>query len=233
MLTLAIDTSTKTGSVALLKSASILAECFTNAGINHSETLLPTIETVLSVGGVEIGEVDLFALTTGPGSFTGLRIGASTVKGLALATGKPVVGVSTMDALALNVADSTITICPMLDARKREVYTARYRPVKNGMPEKLESEKVVDAEEFLKSLNEDVIFLGDGAKNYVGLIREILPDRSCFASPHLQYVKASAVGLIGMKKFSDGDILELMTFTPQYLRLSEAEVKKVAEAGRK
>ena len=104
MLTLAIDTSTKTGSVALLDSSSVLAECLINVGMNPSETLLPVIERILSVAGVEIVGVDLLALTVGPGSFTGLRIGASTVKGLALAADKPVVGVSAMDALALNVA---------------------------------------------------------------------------------------------------------------------------------
>lgn len=228
MLTLAIDTSTKTGSVALLRNDSILAECLINLGINHSETLLPTIKTILSVAGVETEEVALFAFTAGPGSFTGLRIGASTVKGLALATGKPVVGVSTMDALALNVANSTITICPMLDARKKEVYTALYRPSRDNLPEKIGRDRVVDPEEFLKGLNGDVIFLGDGVRNYVGLIKKILHGRSHFAPPHLQHVKASAVGLIGMKKFSKGDILDLIAFVPQYLRLSEAEMKNVA-----
>ena len=225
MLTLAIDTSTKTGSVALLDSDSVLAECLINVGMNHSETLLPAIERILSVAGVEIVGVDLLALTVGPGSFTGLRIGASTVKGLALAADKPVVGVSAMDALALNVANSTITICPMLDAGKKEVYTALYMPGRRGIPEKIGREMVVDPEEFLKGIDEEVIFLGDGARNYFKLIKKILPDKSYFVLPHLQYIKASAVGFLGMNKFSEGETLDLMTFTPQYLRLSEAEVK--------
>ncbi len=229
MLTLAIDTSTQSGSVALLNSDSVLGECLINVGINHSETLLPAIERILSVAGTEIAEVDLFALTVGPGSFTGLRVGASTVKGLALAANKPVVGVSSIDALALNVANSTITICPMLDARKKEVYTALYRPDRRGMPEKIVEEVVVDPETFLKGIDEEVIFLGNGARNYRGLIKEILPDRSYFALSHLQYIKASAVGLLGMNKFIGGDILDIMTFTPQYLRLSEAEMKRVAD----
>ncbi|GAJ17273.1 unnamed protein product, partial [marine sediment metagenome] len=93
------------------------------------------------------------------------------------------------------------------------------------LPEKIGEERVVEPEEYLKGLDEEVIFLGDGARKYVRLIEEILPDKSFFASPHLQYIKASAVALIGMKKFSGGDTLDIMTFTPQYLRLSEAEKK--------
>jgi tRNA threonylcarbamoyladenosine biosynthesis protein TsaB len=228
MLILAVDTSTQSGSVALLKGDSVLAECLINVGINHSKTLLPAIERILSLGVAKIAEVDLFALTIGPGSFTGLRVGASTVKGLALGADKPVVGVSSMDALALNVANSTITICPMLDARKKEVYTALYRPDRGGIPEKIVEETVVDPETFLKGIDEDVIFLGDGARNYSGLIKEILPGRSYFALPQHQYIKASAVGLLGMNKFIEGDILDIMTFTPQYLRLSEAETKRGA-----
>ncbi len=229
MLTLAVDTSTQSVSVALLNSDSVLAECLINVGINHSETLLPAIERILSVAGTEIAEVDLFALTVGPGSFTGLRVGAATIKGLALAADKPVVGVSSIDALALNVANSTITICPMLDARKKEVYTALYRPDGRGIPEKIVREMVVDPETFLKGIDEEAIFLGDGARNYSELIKGILPDRSYFALPHLQYIKASAVGLLGINKFIEGDILDIMTFTPQYLRLSEAEMKRVAD----
>jgi tRNA threonylcarbamoyladenosine biosynthesis protein TsaB len=183
------------------------------------------VEKILSIAGVKIVEIDLFAFTVGPGSFTGLRICAGTVKGFVLATGKPVVGVSAMDALALNVANSTITICPMLNAGKKEIYTALYRPSRSGMPEKIRGERVVNPEEFLNGLDEEVIFLGDGVRKYAGLIGEILPDKSFFASHHLQYIKASAVGFIGVKKFNEGDTLDLITFAPQYLRLSEAEEK--------
>lgn len=229
MLILAVDTSTQSGSVALLDNDSVLVEYLINVGVNHSETLLPAIERILSVTGTEMAKVDLLVLTVGPGSFTGLRVGASTVKGLALAADKPVVGVSSMDALALNVANSAITICPMLDARKKEVYTALYRSDRSGMPKKIVGEMVVDPETFLKGIDYEVIFLGDGAINYCRLIKEILPDRSYFALPHLQYIKASAVGLLGINKFIEGDILDIMTFTPQYLRLSEAEIKRVAD----
>jgi len=145
MITLAIDTSAGTTSVALLEDDSILAELFVNSGRNHAETLLPAIEKLLTSVVIKAEQkmpfsgIDLFAFTIGPGSFTGLRVGASTVKGLAFVLQKPVVGVCTLDALVLNVSDlplKKVTICPVLDAGRGEVYTALYAPSKTGMYEK-------------------------------------------------------------------------------------------------
>jgi len=113
MLILASDTSTKTASVALLRNRTTVVESFINIGRNHGETLLPEIVNLLSSGNTTLDEIDLFAVTIGPGSFTGLRIGVSTVKGLAFATGRPVVGVSTLETLASNLSNSLIAICPM------------------------------------------------------------------------------------------------------------------------
>ncbi len=225
MLILASDTSTKTASVALLRDRTIVAESFINIGKNHGETLLPEIMDLLSSGNTTLDEIDLFAVTIGPGSFTGLRVGASTVKGLAFATGRPVVGVSTLETLASNLSNSLIAICPMLDARKGEVYTALYRPEKADFPKEIVSEEVMDPGEFLEGVDEDVIFLGDGAVSYMDIIRKRLPDKSHFAISHLNYIRASSAGLIGLKKFRDGDTLDLLTFTPRYLRVSEAEAK--------
>ena len=133
---LAMDTSQKTVSVALLADETILVDTFINRGINHSAVLLPAIEKACQMAGLTVDGVDLFALTIGPGSFTGLRIGASTVKGLALATGKPVVGISTLEALAQNGKSSTRLICPLLDAQKNQVYTAYYRVNADGWVER-------------------------------------------------------------------------------------------------
>ena len=201
MLILASDTSTKTASVALLRDRTIVAESFINTGKNHGETLLPEIVNLLSSGNTKLDEIDLFAVTTGPGSFTGLRIGVSTVKGLAFATGRPVVGVSTLETLASNLSNSVIAICPMLDARKGEVYTALYRPEEADFPKEIVSEEVTDPGEFLEGVDEDVIFLGDGALSYMDIIRKKLPDKSHFALSHLNYIRASSAGLIGLKKF--------------------------------
>jgi len=229
LLILAFDASTKTSSVALLRDNAVLVECFVNIEKNHGETLLPEVVNLLDKGNLKLEEIDLFAVTVGPGSFTGLRIGASTVKGLAFSTGKPIVGVSSLDALALNLSNSLITICPMLDARKKEVYTALYKAKEADFPEKIMNEKVIDPGEFLECIDEEIIFLGDGALQYEGIIREKLPGKSHFASYHLNYIRASSVGLIGLKKFYDGDILNLITFTPQYLRVSEAEAKRLSK----
>jgi tRNA threonylcarbamoyladenosine biosynthesis protein TsaB len=225
MLILAVDTSTKTAGIALLNDDEILFDIFVNLGINHSIVLLPALHDLCRLSCVDIGSIDLFVCTIGPGSFTGLRVGASTVKGLAMATDKPVVGVSTLDALAFNIVGSEKLVCPMLDAKKNQVYTTLFRIAQDSILEKIESEKVIDVEEFLRRMDEDAIFVGDGAIKYAGLINDILPGKSFFASYWHQYVRASAVGLLGRRKYFEGDVLDSLTFTPRYLRLSEAEVK--------
>ena len=226
MLTLAIDTATKTLSAALLAEGFVLAETFLNLKANHSLVLLPVIEDICRRAGVELEEVDLFACTVGPGSFTGLRIGLSTVKGFALATGKPAAGVSTLEALAFNVLHASMMICPMLDARKEQVYAALFRASRAGELEAVQEERLTDPASLLRDTEGDILFLGDGAQRYRSLIRETLPERSFFASGHHQFIRAAAVGLLGEMKYRNGDLLDLMSFTPRYLRASEAEVKQ-------
>lgn len=222
---LAMDTSQKTVSVALLADETILVDTFINRGINHSAVLLPAIEKACQMAGLTVDGVDLFALTIGPGSFTGLRIGASTVKGLALATGKPVVGISTLEALAQNGKSSTRLICPLLDAQKNQVYTAYYRVNADGWVERTTEERVMNVEALLRNLNEEVLFLGDGAGIYAELIRKVLRKKAFFAASHQQHVRAGAVGFLGRNKFLNGDLLDILRFTPHYLRPSEAEVR--------
>jgi tRNA threonylcarbamoyladenosine biosynthesis protein TsaB len=226
MLILAIDTSTRTASISLLKNDEILSEVFINLGVNHSIVLLPALYDLCRLSCIELSSIDLFVCTIGPGSFTGLRVGASTIKGLALATGKPVVGVSTLEALAFNLIGSKMLICPMLDAKKTQVYAALYRTGRDNVLEKRENERVTNIEEFLQSINEETIFVGDGSIKNAGFIGDILPGRSYFASACNQYVRAAAVGLLGKRKYSEGDVLDLTTFTPIYLRPSEAEMKR-------
>jgi tRNA threonylcarbamoyladenosine biosynthesis protein TsaB len=226
MLILAIDTSSKSASIALLRDADVLSESFFNLDVNHSVVLLPALHHLLGLSCIELNEIDLFACTIGPGSFTGLRIGASTIKGLAMVTDKPIAGVSTLEALAFNITCSKVTVCPMLDAKKEQVYTALYRTSPDYTLEKIKSERVINVREFLHGIEEDVMFVGEGSVKYAGLISETLPGKCYFASGCHQYVRAAVVGLLGRKKYYEGNILDCVTFAPVYLRASEAETKR-------
>jgi tRNA threonylcarbamoyladenosine biosynthesis protein TsaB len=171
-----------------------------------------------------MAEIDAFALTVGPGSFTGLRVGMGVVKGLALATGKPVVGVSALDALALNASGSSINICTVLDAGRESIYTALYRPRAGGVPERIIEERIVSAAEFLEGLGEDTLFLGYGSRSYAELINKKLQDKASIALPYLNNLRASAVGFIGLKKICEDDILDIKTAVPRYLHSSYAKL---------
>ena len=225
MITLAIDTATKTAGVALLRDERVLAEYFFNLPLNHSETVLPAVNQALALAGLGIGDVGLFALTVGPGSFTGLRIGASTVKGLAFATGAPAVGVSTLEALACNAAGFAGLVCPLIDARKGEVYAALYRIDGEGRPEQVLDERVAAPCEILPLVEGNALFLGDGLAAAARLIAERPRGLSHFLAPNQQSVRASSVALIGRRRYLRGDVLDLATFVPRYLRRSEAEVR--------
>jgi tRNA threonylcarbamoyladenosine biosynthesis protein TsaB len=225
MITLALDTATKTAGVALLRDEQILAEYFFNLPVNHSETVLPAVHRGLELAGIGIGDVGLFALTVGPGSFTGLRIGASTVKGFALATGRPVVGVSTLEALAYNAAGFGGLICPLLDARKGEVYGALYRIDGEWVTEPVLEERVATPGEILPHVKGDALFLGDGLAVAARLIAERPEGLSHFLAPNLQSIRASSVALIGRRKHLRGEVLDPLSFVPRYLRRSEAEIR--------
>ena len=225
MWTLAIDTSTTTATVALLQNTETVVEIFVNSGKNHSFILMPITEQICKMADLPIEEIDLFVCTIGPGSFTGVRIGMSTVKGFALATGKPVVGVSTLEALAMNLSGSRIIVCPMLDARKNQVYTALYRTDGNSAPEMMREETVTEIKCFLQSIDENVIFLGDGAGKYAKIIKDTLVEKAHFTIGINNHIRASMVGLLGEKKLRDGEWMDSISLMPKYLRPSDAESK--------
>ena len=165
MLTLAFDTSSKTAAVALLRDKIILYDTIVNIDLNHSEVLLPAIEQACLQTKIKISGIDLFACTLGPGSFTGLRIGASTLKGLMLATGKPAVGISSLAALALNAGKSSKIICSVMDAGRGQVYIAHFRHNKDGLPEQIGGDEVISPEEITHDSKQEIIFIGDGPSN--------------------------------------------------------------------
>ncbi len=230
MLVLAIDTAGETLSAALLDNGALRAEIFINTGLNHSHHLLSAIKNIYDVAGANTEATDLFACTVGPGSFTGLRIAVSTIKGLAMATGKPVVGLSTLEVLAANMGCVPMKICPMLDARKGQIYTALYKMEEDLFLEQIAGDRLAGLETFLSSLDEEenICFLGSGAVKYADVIRKSLPG-SIIAPVSYSYIRAGLVGLLALKKFQEGKILDIPTFAPRYLRLSEAE-KNLAKA---
>jgi tRNA threonylcarbamoyladenosine biosynthesis protein TsaB len=230
---LAIDTSQKTISTAILAENIIRADIFIDNGRHHSEILLPAIEEVFHLAGLKPDDMDLFALTMGPGSFTGLRIGAATMKGFVLSTGKPVVGVSTLDVLALNSSPVGMRmICPMLDAQKNQVYTALYSPTEGIGMEKIREERISDVDNWLQeiedsclSMEANIFFLGDGAVKYRPSILRRFSSAVCIAEGHQNCVQASAMAVLAQDRFTRGESLDLLTFTPCYLRPPEAEVR--------
>jgi tRNA threonylcarbamoyladenosine biosynthesis protein TsaB len=221
--TLALDTSSPSISAALLRGDEVAAEAHADASRHHAETIISIVDGVLRSSLLTIREVDLFAVTTGPGAFTGLRVGISTVKGFAYALGKPVVGVSALNALAHNAADSPATVCAMIDAKHSLVYTALYRTCEGSGVVGIGGESAVKPAEFLSTLTGEVVFVGDGARFYELLIRGALSGRARLVPVEYDRIKAGTVGLIGLKKFHVGDIVNAMAMTPWYIRQSYAE----------
>jgi tRNA threonylcarbamoyladenosine biosynthesis protein TsaB len=226
MLILALDTTGATLSVALLEDQTIRAEVFVNTGDNHSLHLLPAIGHVYDLAGASPETTDLFVCTLGPGSFTGVRIGVATIKGLAMATGKPVVGFSTLEALAANAGLFSGRICPILDAQRGQVYAAIYKLDGNFSPQMIREETLTDLEALISQVKDEgsVLLLGSGAIKYSDLINRMLPE-AIIAPVQFSHVRASMVGMLGLRKFHEGHSLDVLTFTPRYLRLSEAERK--------
>ena len=226
MITLGMDCATDTVGLALVSANGALAEIGLGPGKHHAEVLLPALEQLLELAGVEIEEVDLIACTRGPGSFTGVRMGVTTAKGLCLAAGKPVVGVSTLEALAQNALASEGFVCPLLDARREQVYAGLYRRGPDGLPQGVIPDRLTDIGQWLDGLPKGPItWLGDGAVRYRERIlaagREVC--EPAFSPRHR--ISGLAVALIGVRDQGRGLAADALTFLPTYLRLSEAEVK--------
>ncbi|PKN20990.1 MAG: tRNA (adenosine(37)-N6)-threonylcarbamoyltransferase complex dimerization subunit type 1 TsaB [Deltaproteobacteria bacterium HGW-Deltaproteobacteria-6] len=226
MLTLAFDTSSKTASVSLLRDETVLYDTLINKGLNHSEVLLPSIDEACRLTGIKLPEIDLFACTLGPGSFTGLRIGVSTLKALMMATGKPAAGVSTLAALALNVDEKEKIIGSMMDAGRGQVYLAYYQYGQDGILNQLEAARALDPQSILDPYEEQVIYVGDGAIKYAGVVGSLSANKNKLAPAEQQFVCASAVGTLAIEKYRRNDLLDLAGCAPVYLRSADALPKK-------
>jgi len=225
MLTLAFDTSSKTAAVALLRDSDILYDVVINTGLPHSEVLLVEIDKALRERSLKIKDVDLFACTIGPGSFTGLRIGVSTLKGLMLAAGKPAAGISSLAALALNAGNTSKLICSVMDAGRGYLYTAFYRYDKNKGLEQIGIEKVIQPEAMLSNVDEEVYLIAEESVKCSDIIGK-KNKKIIINLKSARNIKASSVGILGIKKYFQKELLNKETLTPVYLRPADAQPKK-------
>jgi tRNA threonylcarbamoyladenosine biosynthesis protein TsaB len=222
---LTIDTSTTACSVAVSCNGELVAEYLVSQGKTLTSRILSCVDTILRGAGLAVDDLDGFGVALGPGAFTGLRVGIATVKGLALATGKPVAGFSSLAMLAMNLPWASHPVCPMFDARKNEVYAGLYDC--RGLPAPLVSDCVVSPEAFLDQLTSPAIFIGEGAARYRELIVARLGERALFAPLSANLPRASAGALLAAAAFARGDTVPLALLAPAYIRPSEAELAKI------
>lgn len=221
MRILAVDTSSQVASCAIIDGEKLVCEEILNNGLTHSQTIMPMIESVMKRSGFEPTDIDIFAAVTGPGSFTGLRIGVSAIKALAHAADKPCVSVSTLEAMAYNLPFCDKLIVPIMDARRGEVYNGVYR-FKNGKLTEVRAERAIPLEECcedIKSLGEDAVFLGDGLPVFRDKIKELLGERAYFAPASLNAQMAASAAVLAKEK----ETLSYAKLAPIYLRKSQAE----------
>lgn len=223
MRILGIESSSLVASAAVVENEVTLAEYTVNYKKTHSQTLLPMIDEMMRLLDMEPSAVDAIAVSGGPGSFTGLRIGSATAKGLGLALKKPLIHVPTLDAMAYGLFGASGLICPMMDARRQQVYTGIYR-----FEERFEivmeqsALAVADLTERLNALGERVIFLGDGVPVYEKQLAETLTVPYCFAPAHVNRQRAASVAALGAVYFAEGKTETAAEHKPDYLRKSQA-----------
>ena len=231
MKIIALDSSGLVASVALLEDDTLVAEYTTNFKKTHSQTLLPMLDEIVKMTEWNAQEADAIAVAGGPGSFTGLRIGSATAKGLALAWDKPVISVPTVDALAYNLYGTNQYICPIMDARRNQVYTGIYT-FENGQFQVIKEQCAVAMDEIAEELNKygkPVIFSGDGVPVHQERLKEIMKVPYSFAPVHLSRQSAGAVGALAMEYYKAGKIQTAAEHAPEYLRMSQAERERMEQ----
>lgn len=231
MIILSIDSSTPVAGVAIVDERKIWAENFLNTGYTHSEKLLPMIAQTLEQAKLTIADIDAIAVTKGPGSFTGLRIGMATVKGLAQVTGAKLIGIPTLDALAYNLWGYQGLICPILNARRQEVYTAFYE-MQNNVLVRVSDYVAISPEKLalkLLELDKPIWFLGDGVLEYKELLAARLSEQAHWVPLNNLLTRASSVAILGLEEIKKGKEDDLFSLEPFYLRKSEAELKWEAQ----
>ena len=225
MRILGIESSSLVASAAIYEDGITMAEYTVDFKMTHSQTLLPMIDEMVKLVGIDLNTIDAIAISGGPGSFTGLRIGSATAKGLGLALKKPLIHIPTVDALAFNLYGVEKLICPIMDARRNQVYTGLYRFDDDRFCVEMEQTPMA-VEELAKKLNgrnEPVIFLGDGVPVYQSLLEQLLTVAHQYAPAHSNRQRAASVAALGMRCAAEGKFETAAEHRPDYLRLSQAE----------
>ena len=228
---LGIDTCCMAATSAIIADDRLVAQVVQNNNKTHSQSIMPMIDFMLKQTELSINDIDGFAVAVGPGSFTGVRIGVATIKALAHPFNKPCIPVSTLEALAFNVAPIEGIICPILDARRNQVYTATF--LNN---DRLTEDRAVSVEELideLKSSDKNIIFVGDGIGAYGDEIKSALGDKAFFASRSLRMNLASSVAELGYEKMLNSETVSYSDLKPTYLRMSQAERERLERMGGK
>ena len=229
MKLIALDSSGLVASVAVLEDDILIAEYTIQYKKTHSQTLLPMLAAVRDMIELDLQDVDAVAVAAGPGSFTGLRIGAATAKGLSFAMGKPVIAVPTVDGLAYNLYGTDKLVCPIMDARRSQVYTGIYQFLRQNDKYCLDIIKRQCAVAFdeiareLNALGREVIFLGDGVPVFAERMKEMMRVPYSLAPAHMNRQRAAGIGALGSVYYAQGKMVSGEAFVPEYLRLSQAE----------
>ncbi len=225
MRILAIETATLMGGVALTSEEGVLAEYRLNVRTTHSEQLMSAVDRVLKSSHTPLQQIDAFAISIGPGSFTGLRIGLSTVKAFALVTGRPILPVSTLEALANTLPFTTHPICPLLDAQRGEVYAALFTFLGTNKIRRLGEDQVIAPLDLARQITQPTILLGNGLNRYGGQLQQSLGEKAILAARHLWSPSALQVAELARQQWHEGHLPPPSSIVPHYLRRSEAEVK--------
>ena len=234
MLILAFETTAKAGSVALLEDGKLLAESYQNTGLTHSQTLMVMAEDMLKAAGKTMTDVGAVAVAEGPGSFTGVRIGVAAAKGLAWGGEIPCYGVSTLEAMARTLGAYQGWVCPVMDARRSQVYNALFY-VNHGVLERRTEDRAIalsDLAEELKTAEEPIFLVGDGSNLTFNTLKEAIPNL-VLPPEHRMHQRASGVALAAADKIAAGESGDGAALTPNYLRLSQAERERMEKENKK
>ncbi len=229
MKILAIDSSGIVASAAVAEDDNLLGEYTINHKKTHSQTLLPMIDEVARMLELDLQTIDAIAVAAGPGSFTGLRIGCATAKGMGLALDKPLISIPTVDGLAYNLAGSGVAVCPLMDARRNQVYTGLYT-FRGYQMQTVIAQCAVGIEEIIHKINDTrqpVTFLGDGVRVFTPYIKEHCQVPYTFAPAHLNKQRAGSVAVLAMEYYRAGNVQTAAEHRPEYLRMSQAERERL------